>query len=259
MMTAWLTALPVLLLMGVLGWWYAYQRQNVNIVDSLWSIFFLVAAIVYEWQAGSQGITDLLLLVLVALWSLRLGLYLTMRNEGKAEDRRYAAMRERNDNFAKRSLVTVFGLQAVLAWLISIPLLAAITSPAVFGVWHIGALILFAIGFFFEAVGDWQLAVFKQSKSNEGKVLDSGVWRYTRHPNYFGEACIWWSFFLFAAAGGHYWTIIAPIAMTFLLLKVSGVTLLEKDISERRPGYQLYIQNTSAFIPWFPKASGYES
>lgn len=253
MMTAWLSSLPLLLVMGAGGWLYAFRRSNVNIVDSLWSLFFLAAALVYAALASRMALSSWLLLALVAAWSLRLSLHLSLRNAGKPEDHRYAAMRERNPRFAGRSLVTVFGLQAVLAWLISAPLAAAISTPVDAGVPHLLATGLFALGFFFEAVGDWQLARFRSNPANRGKVLDTGVWRLSRHPNYFGEACIWWSFFLFALAAGHAWTVIAPLLMTFLLLRVSGVSLLEKDIEERRPAYRRYVETTSAFIPWFPR------
>ncbi|MEZ5448928.1 MAG: DUF1295 domain-containing protein [Thiolinea sp.] len=194
MMSLWLSSLPLLLLLGLAGWWYAWRRNNVNIVDSLWSLFFLIAALVYWQRSPASGATSLLLLLLVTLWSLRLSLYLWLRNHGKPEDRRYHAMRERNPRFATQSVVTVFGLQAVLAWIISLPLAAALYAPASFGWLHVLALILFTIGFLFEASADWQLARFKRDPANRGKVLDRGVWRYSRHPNYFGEACIWWSF-----------------------------------------------------------------
>lgn len=258
MISLWLSSLPFLLLMGLAGWWYAWQRGNVNIVDSLWSLFFLAAALMYWLVSPASGATALLLLLLVALWSLRLSLYLALRNRAKPEDRRYRAMRERNPHFATQSLLTVFGLQAVLAWLISLPLAAALYAPAPFGWLHATALALFVIGFFFEASADWQLARFKQDPSNQGRVLDSGVWHYSRHPNYFGEACMWWAFFLFALASGYAWVILSPLLMTFLLLKVSGVSLLEKDIGERRPAYRRYVETTSAFFPWFPQRAAVE-
>jgi steroid 5-alpha reductase family enzyme len=256
MITDWISSLPLLLAMAAAGWLYAYRHSNVNIVDSLWSLFFLAAALVYTLFSDGLALSSWLLLVLVAIWSLRLSAHLAQRNAGKAEDHRYAAMRQRNPNFARRSLVTVFGLQAVLAWIISVPLVAAISTPAEFGVLHMLALALFATGFYFEAVGDWQLAKFRSNPENRDKVLDTGVWGLSRHPNYFGEACIWWSFYLFALAAGFAWTLFSPLIMTFLLLKVSGVSLLEKDIEERRPGYRRYVESTSAFVPWFPRKPG---
>ena len=141
---------------------------------------------------------------------------------------------------------------------IHIPLLPAIGSAAPLNPVDIVALGLFALGFFFEAVGDWQLARFKNSGRSKGQVLDTGLWRYTRHPNYFGEFCIWWAFWLFAAATGAWWTIYAPILMSFLLLRVSGVAMLEKDIGERRPAYAEYIRSTNAFFPGPKRTAGEE-
>ena len=254
MMMDWISSLPLLLVMAAAGWFYAWRRSNVNIVDSLWSLFFLVAALVYTFLSEGMLLSSWLLLALVATWSLRLAIHLTQRNAGKAEDHRYAAMRERNPRFARQSLVTVFGLQAVLAWIISAPLAAAISIPAEFGALHLFALLLFATGLYFEAVADWQLAKFRSNPENRDKVLDTGVWGLSRHPNYFGEACIWWSFYLFAVAAGAAWTLFSPLIMTFLLLKVSGVSLLEKDIEERRPGYRRYVETTPAFFPLPRKA-----
>lgn len=246
-------ALPVLIAIGSTAWLYASARHNVNIVDSLWSLFFLVASIVYLVFASQLVLSNLLLLGMVAIWAIRLSLHLSVRNANKDEDRRYAAMRAANPRFNKQSLVTVFGLQAFLAWLISMPLAVAIFEPVELNIWHYAAFALFAVGFIFESVADWQLVSFKQQAENKNRVLSRGLWRYSRHPNYFGEAVIWWSFFLYAMGSGAIWTVFAPVLMTLLLLKVSGVTLLEKDISERRPPYRQYIEMTSAFIPWFPK------
>ena len=257
MIAIWTYALPPLLLLGTLAWVHAAWRRNVNIVDSLWSLFFLVASAVYLVVGGDTRPSSLLLVTLVALWSLRLSLHLTLRNAGKGEDRRYAAMRAANPRFNGQSLLTVFGLQAVLAWLISLPLAAAIVSPAALQPLHLIAVALFLVGFAFEAVADWQLVRFKTEPDNKGRVLDRGLWRYSRHPNYFGEAVIWWSFYLFALASGAAWTGFAPLLMTFLLLKVSGITLLEKDIQSRRSEYRRYQETTPAFFPWKPRDVGH--
>jgi steroid 5-alpha reductase family enzyme len=253
MITIWTYALPPLLLIGSLAWVRAARLRNVNIVDSLWSLFFLIASSVYLTMGGQITTSSLLLFGLIASWALRLSLHLTVRNAGKGEDRRYAAMRAANPKFNGQSLFTVFGLQAVLAWLISMPLAAALIEPAPLQMLHLVGIAVFLFGFFFEAAADWQLARFKADPRNKGRVLDSGLWRYSRHPNYFGEGVIWWGFYLFAVASGAAWTGFAPLLMTFLLLKVSGVTLLEKDIQDRRPDYRRYKQNTSAFIPWKPR------
>jgi steroid 5-alpha reductase family enzyme len=253
MTVIWLYALPALLTVGAIGWTYAASRRNVNIVDSLWSLFFLLACAIYLLLGEALTVTSLGLFLLVAMWSIRLSLHLSYRNMGKSEDRRYAAMRARNPRFNAQSLLTVFGLQAVLAWVISLPLAIALIDPAPASYLHYGAMVLFIIRFMFEAGADWQLTRFKADPKNHDRVLDSGFWRYSRHPNYFGESLIWWSFYLFALASGAAWTIFSPVIMTLLLLKVSGVTLLEKDIHERRPAYRSYIERTPSFLPWWPR------
>jgi steroid 5-alpha reductase family enzyme len=197
-----------------------------------------------------------LVLFLVTVWAVRLSVFITLRNWGEPEDRRYQEIRADNEpGFWLKSIYLVFGLQAVLAWIISLPLLAAVLGGAPLGWLDFTAVALWLVGFGFEAIGDQQLASFKADPANKGKVLDRGLWRYTRHPNYFGEACIWWAFYLFALSTGAWWSIVGPIAVTFLLLRVSGVTLLEKDIKERRPAYREYIERTNTFFPGPPKKS----
>jgi len=192
---------------------------------------------------------------LVSIWSIRLSLHLMVRNWNHDEDRRYQQIRSNNEpGFKYKSLYIIFGLQGLLAWLISIPLLLSLTSATPLG-WLDGfAIGLWLVGFVFEALADYQLVKFKHSANSQGRVLDSGLWAYTRHPNYFGEFCIWWAFYLFALSAGGWWTVYAPFLMSFLLLRVSGVVMLEKDISERRPQYRDYIESTPAFFPG-PKKS----
>jgi len=150
-------------------------------------------------------------------------------------------------------------LQAALAWIISLPLLGAINSAkSMLWLDWLGAA-LWLLGFLWESTGDWQLARFKAQASNKGKVMDKGLWRFSRHPNYFGEFCIWWGFYLLALSAGAWWSLPAPLLMTFMLLKVSGVALLEKDIGERRPDYADYVKHTNAFLPWLPKKQLSES
>lgn len=257
MWTTYLIALAVIFGMGVATWLYSLYARDVSIVDSLWSLMFLAAAILYAWQAPEQGWHTVFILALVAVWSLRLSIHLTVRNWGEEEDRRYQEIRRNNEpHFGLKSLYIIFGLQGTLAWIISIPLLFALFARTGFHWIDIFAVALWLAGFIFEAVGDYQLMKFKQDASNKGKVLDTGLWRYTRHPNYFGEACIWWAYFLFAIPAGGWWTVYASVLMTFLLLKVSGVVLMEKDISQRRPAYQAYIDRTSSFFPWRPREAG---
>jgi steroid 5-alpha reductase family enzyme len=247
---AWMLSLLALLTFAVFGWLVSLKLKDVSIVDSMWSLMFLLSLGVYWLTADSLGWRVGLLFVLVSIWALRLSVYITLRNHGQGEDARYQEIRRNNQpNFEFKSLYIVFVLQAVLAWVISLPLLAAASGQSPLGILDMVAIALWLLGMVFEVVGDKQLARFKSNPENAGKVLDTGLWRYTRHPNYFGECALWWGYFLLALSAGAAWTIVAPALMTFLLLRVSGVKLLEKDISDRRPDYQEYIRNTNAFFP----------
>ena len=249
-MQTYLFALYTILGIGFLAWMFSVVKHDVSFVDSLWSLFFLVAAAVFANYAQPLSDRGLLVLILVLLWSLRLSVYITARNWGQNEDYRYQTIRENNSpGFAFKSLYIVFGLQGVLAWLVALPLLPAITAASELGLLDAVAAVLWLVGFIFEAGGDYQLSRFKSDPANKGKVMDSGLWALTRHPNYFGDFCIWWAFYLFAVAAGGWWSIASPILMTLLLLKVSGVAMLEQTISERRPAYADYIRRTNAFFP----------
>ncbi len=199
----------------------------------------------------------LLAACLVSLWGLRLAGHLARRNLGHGEDPRYAAMRSRHgERFGRVSLVSVFGLQGALQWVISLPVQLAIqaSQPAAWTAWDgIGALLVLA-GVACEATADWQLARFKADPASRGQVMDRGLWRYSRHPNYFGDALAWWGLGIVAlpVAGGSF-TLLAPALMTFLLLRVSGVPFLERGLARRRPGYAEYVARTAAFVPWFPR------
>jgi steroid 5-alpha reductase family enzyme len=243
---------------AVLLWLLSIPLRNVAIVDVFWGPAFLLASVVYRLQGPAAEPRQLLLLALVGIWSLRLGGYILLRARGKAEDYRYAAMRAgHGPRFWWVSLFTVFLLQATLVTLIALPLLVVQAQATAAG-WRLTDLLgvgLWAVGFAFEAGGDWQMARFKASSANRGKVMDRGFWRYSRHPNYFGDAAQWWGFWLISlAAPGGWWTVLGPVVMTFFLVRVSGVALLEKTIVDRRPEYRAYIEATPAFLPWFPKA-----
>jgi len=246
----WLNALPVLLAAAAVTWAVSVIKRNVTIVDTLWSLLFVIAAVVYAGSVATPGPRAWLLLALVSVWGVRLAGYLAWRNRGHEEDRRYQAIRRRNEpNFAIKSLWLIFGFQAVLAWVISLPLAGAIAGEAPLGAFDALGVVLWGVGVFFEAAGDWQLARFKRDPANAGRVMDRGLWRYTRHPNYFGDFCVWWGFYLIALSAGAWWTIIGPLIMSFLLLRFSGVRLLERDIGERRPAYAEYVRRTNAFFP----------
>ncbi len=244
------TGLAAALGMGIGAWLVSIAKRDVSIADSLWSLFFLLMATLYVLNVPAVSDRSYLVFFLTGVWAVRLSVFITRRSRGEPEDRRYQEIRRNNEpRFWLKSLYMVFGLQATLAWIISLPLLMAISSTVPLGWLDYAALSLWLIGLFFEAIGDQQLADFRENPGNRGKVMDQGLWRYTRHPNYFGEACIWWAFWLFALSAGAWWTVVSPILMTALLLRVSGVALLEKDIAERRPAYVDYAARTNAFIP----------
>jgi steroid 5-alpha reductase family enzyme len=235
-----------------LGTWVAsLVRSDVSLVDRMWSLLIAVPAAAYAWVlVPGDDVRFKAMTAVLVVWAVRLSIYVSWRNWGHGEDRRYTAIRQRNEpHFAIKSVYMIFVLQAVLAWLVSLPFLAAAANP---GAWTtldtLGALIA-TVGFVFEAVGDQQLARFKADPAHQGKVMDRGLWRGSRHPNYFGEFCVWWGLFAMALAAGGWWSVLSPLIMTGLLLKVSGVALLEKDIGERRPAYRDYIARTNAFFP----------
>lgn len=239
-----------LLLVAVVFWLVSLIRNDVSIVDSLWSLMFLLVTLVYTLMTDESGPRAGIVVALVAIWAIRLSVYITWRNHGQPEDYRYQEIRANNEPFFRyKSLYIVFVLQAVLAWVISMPLAAAISGQSAIGFLDYAGVALFAVGLIFEALGDFQLSRFRGNPANTGKVLDTGLWRLTRHPNYFGNFTLWWGFFLVALSAGGWWTVISPLLMTFLLLKVSGVALLEKDIQVRRPQYESYILHTNVFFP----------
>ena len=248
----YLMSLYSLLLFSFAGWLISLVRNNITHVDSMWSLFFVLAALTIYFIADHHNARGLLILVLVSVWALRLCAHLTIRNWNEPEDSRYVKIRQNNQpHFWLKSIYIIFGLQAVLAWVISLSLYGAITSHRAVNFLDYAGILVFGIGFYWEVIGDWQLAQFQANLANKGKVLNTGLWRYSRHPNYFGECCLWWGFYLIALAGGAWWAIVSPLLMTLLLLKISGVSLLESTIVERRPAYANYIKNTNAFIPWF--------
>jgi steroid 5-alpha reductase family enzyme len=238
-------------------WLASLALRNVSIVDIAWGLAFVLVAWTARLTAGNANPRNTLQVVLVTLWGLRLCLYLLNRNWGKDEDYRYAAMRRRvGPSYAWKSIYLAFGLQGVLVLIVSLPVQAVqgLPSAAPLGFLDAVALAMFAIGFFFEAIGDYQLTRFKANPENDGKVMDLGVWAWTRHPNYFGDALQWWAFGLFAVSvPGAAWTLVGPALMTFLLLRISGVHLLERGLRKRKPDYEAYAARTPSFIPRPPR------
>ena len=235
------------------GWGISVVRKNVNIVDSLWGLGFVLIAFVTGWRSDGYAGRNVLVMTMSAIWGLRLSGYLTWRNWGQPEDHRYGAWREKSGgSFWWVSLFKVFWLQAVFLWTISLVLQKAQLSPLPARLTLLDAMgaIVWAVGFFFEALGDFQLARFKADPANRGRVMDRGLWALSRHPNYFGEFLIWWGFFLVAlSTTGGWWTVVCPVIVCLVLLKMTGVPLTEAALKQRRPDYQAYIERTSAFFP----------
>jgi len=242
----------VLILMTV-GWAISVRDQNVTIVDSLWGLgFILVALITFSAGNGFDGRRNLVLW-LTAVWGLRLTAHLTWRSWGQQEDHRYARWREKSGaRFWWVSLFKVFWLQAIFLWVISLILqrILLASQPAHFTSLDLVGSLIWLIGMLFESIGDWQLARFKSNPDNRSRVMDQGLWAWSRHPNYFGEFLVWWGFFLISlSTPGGYWTITSPIIVSVILLNLTGVPLTEAALKKRRPGYADYVRRTSGFFP----------
>jgi len=252
MITLAVYGLCVSLVLMTAVWAISLAIRNVSIIDIFWSLTILSIGWVYLSQSELITMRHLVVLACLHLWALRLAFYLARRSWGQPEDKRYRAMRDtRGPGFRWTSLFRVFWLQAGAAWLVSLPLLFVFQAGVVRCSVDFLAIALFLVGFFFEAIGDGQMDRFRADPNNAGQVCDGGLWRYTRHPNYFGEAVLWWGFWFFAVARtAPFWTAMSPVLLTFLLLRVSGARLLEQSLTKEKPAYRDYIQRTSAFVPW---------
>ncbi|MEZ6047386.1 MAG: DUF1295 domain-containing protein [Planctomycetaceae bacterium] len=243
-------------------WVVSLYKQDVSIIDLVWgSGFVLIAWLTWFWS-GERSLIHLLLLICTTIWGVRLRIYLTWRKWGEGEDRRYRAIREKYGSaFTWKSLYLIFGFQALVMLIVSLPVqvgLAADGQALPQGMQQAIAATSFLFwltGFLFESIGDYQMASFKQNPQNQGKVLDTGLWKYTRHPNYFGDFLVWWGLgFMGVALSGQLWILIGPAVMSLFLMRISGVTLLEKDLQQRKPQYADYVESTSAFFPRLPKS-----
>lgn len=256
-MNVYVLNLTVVAVAVQLLWALSLKLKDASIVDIFWGLGFAIVAVTSYLATDGFVWRKQLLTTLVIIWGIRLAWHIGSRNLGKGEDFRYQAMRKKlGARFPIVSLFTVFWLQGVLMWVISLPLQAGQipAQPNRLTVLDYAGALIWLVGFLFEAVGDWQLRRFKSNPANQGKLMDQGLWSFTRHPNYFGDALLWWGFYLIACAAGAWWTVFSPALMTFLLLKVSGVTMLERSLKKNKPEYEAYARRTNAFLPWFPKA-----
>lgn len=253
-MTEYLSAFQFSLLFGFFGWLYSYFKTNVNIVDTMWSLFFIINILCFA-HFDALSTNQLIILLLMCFWAFRLAGYLCIRNAFKSEDSRYMDIRRKySPNFAFKSLLIIFIFQSILALIISYPLYY-IYNP----IQQTASILLLNIsygmigfGILYESIADWQLLQFKRSQTKTS-VCTSGLWRFSRHPNYFGELLIVWGIFINAYYFGHIFTIVAPIIMTYFLFKFSGAGLMEETILQRKPKYADYIRATNSIFPWLPK------
>jgi steroid 5-alpha reductase family enzyme len=253
-MTLFLMGLMASIALMSFVWIFSVPLRDASLVDRFWGLGFVVVALVWWSLSGYPG-TAWVVLIPVILWGLRLSAHIAWRNWGHGEDARYTAMREdRTDQaFAIRSLFTIFWLQGALVALIALPMLASVQGGV--PVWPLVGLgwAVWLFGFLYETVADWQLARFKADPVNRGLVMDRGLWRFSRHPNYFGEIVLWLGYGLIGIAFGGWWALPSVALMIFLILRVSGVTLLDRRMSETRPGYREYAERTNALIPGPPR------
>ena len=256
--TALVTAAVVIAVVMLSTWVVSLALRNASIVDIVWGCGFVAVAWAVLALTDGDGGRRALIVTMTTVWGVRLGAYLWWRNHGRGEDFRYRSMRKRHgDRFPIVSLTHVYALQGALMWIVSLPVQLGLAADGD-GPGPIAwiGLAIWIVGFVFESVGDWQLARFRRTRTSADEVMDRGLWRFTRHPNYFGDACVWWGIALVAAeTGTGAIGIVGALAMTVLLLKYSGVPILERSLRKRRPAYADYAARTSAFIPLPPRRS----
>ncbi|MDD9952325.1 MAG: DUF1295 domain-containing protein [Zetaproteobacteria bacterium] len=253
MLTLLTLNIQVIFVCMLLLWLLSLRLKDVSIIDRFWGLLYVIQVWLIAWQVETWTPRIMLVGALVSLWGVRLSLHLHLRNRGLPEDYRYQQMRLRHGphKFWWYSFLSVFCIQGVLAVLIGSPFLfIAQASHLAWTAWDFLGGVLFTTGFIFEAVGDHQLKAFKRDPTQRGKLLTTGLWSLTRHPNYFGDALLWWGIGCFALTAPYgYLSLGGPLLMQFLLMKVSGVKLLEKQLEHSKPGYRTYMETTPAFYP----------
>lgn len=249
----WLSALPVLLVAAALTWLLSLPLRNASLVEPLWSLMIFAAGVCYALGADPRAPRISVTLWLCALWAARLAWHLSLRNAGQGERRHYAELRARHQpHFGLKSLYLVFWWRALAAWVLSLPLLGAFASNRPLGWLDYAGMSLWLVGFATETLADRQLRRFGADPANAGAVLDRGLWRFSRHPNYLGECGVWWGFGCLALSAGAWWALAAPLLLTWLLA-VSGVARMEREAGKHRPRYADYVLKTNAFFPGRPR------
>lgn len=248
-----LNALFINLLFAYFGWLLSLKKNNVTHVDTMWSLFFVLNAL-YFYSVFPASLRSSLIILLVLFWGVRLAIYLTYRNWGKPEDTRYLKIRQNNEpHFRYKSAYIIFGFQAILAWIVgSILFIAIENNHPITWLDNLGFIVIL-FGIAYESIADYQLMQFKNDIKNRGKLLQSGLWKLSRHPNYFGEILVWWGFFITTLTTGFHYNLIAPVLMTFLILRFSGVTLLEANLTSKFDEYDNYQKKVNTIIPRFWK------
>jgi steroid 5-alpha reductase family enzyme len=230
----------------------AQIKKDNSIVDVFWGLGFIVVAVYSLIQSGDMyDLRKMIVTLLVSIWGIRLSTHIYLRNKGKGEDFRYKAWRDTWNFFIVRSYLQIFMLQGAFMLIVSSPIwLINYESSQPLGIWDTLGLTIFGIGIFFESTGDLQLSQFKKDPANQGKIITTGLWALTRHPNYFGEALVWWGFGFYAVSLPLGWyTLLSPVIITLLLRYVSGVPMLEKKY-EGRPDFEAYKKETAPFVPF---------
>lgn len=244
------------LIIATILWTISKKIDKVSFVDSMWSIFFIIASSLAAFLQPGSPLNMWLIFVPLLLWSSRLTLHITIRNWNKGEDVRYLKLKQKYGRYPAWALWIVFWPQALLACFINWPLSVALVQknePQYYLLIFLG-IALFTIGFIIESIADIQLLHFQKNRKDKNEILNQGLWAWSRHPNYFGESLLWWGFYCISLGiTGQFLTILSPLLMTFLLLKVSGVTMLDKVLQQSKPRYVEYMKKTNAFFPWPPK------
>lgn len=250
----------LLVALFLLLWLICLETRDVTPIDSMWAFGMVFLAAASFAQTGGEPGRKALLLGLCTLWGVRLGLYLLWRWRSHGADLRYKRMfakakESKGWGFATASLLLVFATQAPLLFVVCLPVqLGQIDAAPPVGILGVAGAAVALVGIAFEGIGDWQLVRFRRNPANAGKVLMTGLWRYTRHPNYFGDACTWWGLYLIAAESGTgLWALPGPALLTWTLMKWSGAPTIEGRLRRKKPGYADYVRRTSGFLPWWPK------